>query len=120
MILNKTTNELTTISSVAIDETITISNNQLIYSSKKSRIFGDDFNLVWPKLTYGENVLSTVGTGTLKIAYRYPIKIGDCVIDINDNLHAPICDLAKREVANAQDIEKIFDDTYINVFGGMV
>jgi hypothetical protein len=119
-ILNKTTKELAIVSNIAVDEVITINNNHLIYSSKGTRIFGKDFNLVWPRLVPGENVITTAGTGTLKITYRYPIKIGDCAININANLHGPVCELSQREVATSGKIEETFMDIYINVFGGVI
>lgn len=119
LILNKTTGEFTAIYNIAVDETITINSNQIIHSNKNSRIFGDDFNFVWPRLVYGDNVITTAGTGTLKITYRYPVKIGDCVINVNANLHDPICDLEKREIASDEEMQKVFDSTYLNVFGGI-
>jgi hypothetical protein len=50
-----------------------------------NKIFGDTFNFVWPRLVPGVNelVVSTNGNGYLDLSYRYPIKIGDCTMDID-------------------------------------
>lgn len=66
-------------------ETITIdSANKIITSSNPSRIFGDNFNWVWPKLTYGDNKFSvspipipnSSNASLVTFKYRYPIKCG--------------------------------------------
>lgn len=73
----------TEIKNIGQSEKITISDNQFIVSDN-GRIFGDDFNFVWPRLLPGENkfTISSSGKGLLKFGYRYPIKIGDCAMDI--------------------------------------
>lgn len=57
-----------------------------IYNLKQNtnKIFGDTFNFKWPRLAPGENVIiiDGLGKGTIKFSYRYPIKIGDCAVDI--------------------------------------
>ena len=67
-------------------ETITIdSANKIITSDRTvSRFFGDNFNWVWPKLTYGDNKFSVSPIPTpnssnaplVTFKYRYPIKCG--------------------------------------------
>lgn len=64
-------------------EIVTIdSANKIITSSNPSRIFGDNFNWVWPKLTYGDNKFSvslipnSSNASLVTFEYRYPIKCG--------------------------------------------
>lgn len=65
-------------------EVITLSSGQFIASSN-GRIFGNSFNFIWPKLLPGENnfIISGSGEGSIEFTYRYPIKIGDCAIDLS-------------------------------------
>ena len=83
-IKNITLDEETVITNIAEDEVITISSNQFISSSKQNKIFGNSFNFVWPRLVPGINefVISGTGIGSVEFSYRYPIKIGDCAIDV--------------------------------------
>jgi len=75
---------LTEITGMHKNEVITLGSGQFIASSG-GRTFGNNFNFIWPKLLPGENyfVISGTGEGTVTFAYRYPIKIGDCAIDID-------------------------------------
>lgn len=65
-------------------ETIIIdSANKIITSDRTvSRFFGDNFNWVWPKLTYGDNKFSvspipkSSNAPLVTFKYRYPIKCG--------------------------------------------
>lgn len=119
-IYNKTTKETTTVSNILEDEVITMNSNQIIYSNNESRIFGEDFNFVWTRLAYGINILCASGQGTLKITYRYPIKIGDCVMDLNTDISAPACELANQEIATDEQVKAMFEDVYKTRFGGIV
>lgn len=85
-IKNLTSNEETVIRGLAANEVVTLSENQFILSDKSERVFGDDFNFVWPKLNPGVNnfLIDANGNGSVEFTYRYPIKIGDCTIDVND------------------------------------
>lgn len=86
-IKNKELNEETVINNIVANETITLSNKQFIISDRDTRIFGSDFNYVWPRLQPGNNTLevSTESSDVdIQFTYRYPIKIGDCAIDMND------------------------------------
>lgn len=58
------------------------------YMPDTSKIFGDDFNFVWPRLAPGLNIFTIAGGGSghVQFVYRYPMKIGDCAIDV-DKLH---------------------------------
>lgn len=118
-LMNKTTKEITEVANVAPGETITINSNQIISSSKTSRIFGKDFNFVWPKLVCGRNLLGALGQGNLKITYRYPIKIGDCAIDVNADLHKPMCDIKAQGTATNEELEQLFAGIYTTTFGGI-
>ena len=91
VINNKTTNETTTVKNLALGETVTLYGNQMITSDKSSRVFGSDFNFVFPKLCPGTNEIEVKSTGNIIFEYYYAIKIGDCAIDINA-VSDPICD----------------------------
>lgn len=85
-IKNITLDEETTIYNMTKNEVITLSSGQFILSDVPyTKIFGDDFNFIWPRLGPGINefVISGTGRGIVEFTYRYPIKIGDCAIDIN-------------------------------------
>lgn len=75
---------LTEIVNMRNGETLTLSSGQFI-TSDSERILGNDFNFVWPKLIPGDNhfIISGSGEGTIDFTYRYPIKIGDCAIDLD-------------------------------------
>jgi hypothetical protein len=72
-------------------EVITLSSGQFIMSSK-GRSLGNSFNFVWPKLMPGENniIISGSGEGQIEFTYRYPIKIGDCAMDV-DTFGSTLC-----------------------------
>lgn len=84
-IKNVTLNEETIINGLSDNEVITLSENQFILSDKPEKIFGNDFNFIWPKLGPGINefIVEANGDGKFEFSYRYPIKIGDCAIDID-------------------------------------
>lgn len=75
---------ITDITDMHMGEIIRLTAEQFITSSN-GRIFGDNFNFVWPKLVPGNNifVISGSGEGVIEFMYRYPMKIGDCAIDID-------------------------------------
>jgi len=84
-IKNKTLDEETTISAISSKEMITLSSEQFIISDVPHKIFGDGFNFVWPRLAPGVNefTLYSSSKGTVQFAYRYPMKVGDCAMDID-------------------------------------
>jgi len=82
-IVNENTGERTIVTNLAKNETITISDNMMITSDKASKVFGNSFNYVFPRLVAGENRLTIYGTGNIQFQYYYCIKIGDCAMDIN-------------------------------------
>lgn len=83
-IQNKTLDEETLVTDVSPNESIQISAKQFIVSDIPNKIFGDTFNFVWPRLQPGINdfVVDGNGRGSAKFTYRYPMKVGDCAIDI--------------------------------------
>ena len=90
IIANNTIDETTTINNLASNEVVTLSENMFITSDKTSRIFGNDFNYVWPKLKPGVNDFSISGTGTITFEYIYAMKVADCVGDLNA-ASDPVC-----------------------------
>ena len=83
-IKNETLGEESIITDIAANEQISISAKQFIVSDKPNKIFGDSFNFVWPRLAPGMNdfVIEGDGRGAAYFTYRYPMKVGDCAMDI--------------------------------------
>ena len=75
--------EQTIISGLKVNETITISDNMIIVSDDKTKIFGNSFNFVFPRLIAGDNKFIVNGNGKLKFEYITPVKLGNIAIDIN-------------------------------------
>ena len=82
-IKNTTLDEETIITGMSVGEIIKLSAKQFIVSDIPNKIFGDDFNFVWPRLAPGVNkfIIDGATEGVIEFAYRYPMKIGDCAID---------------------------------------
>lgn len=82
---NTTLKEESLVKNMSDNETITLSAKQFITSSIPKKIFGDDFNFVWPRLAPGDNeiAVSGSGSGSVEFYYRYPMKVGDCAMDID-------------------------------------
>lgn len=85
---------VTTLHGMSANEVVKLSASQFIVSDKPGKVFGNNFNFVWPKLIPGQNYISVNGSGdcVVDFAYRYPIKIGDCAIDVDVNGGGCICD----------------------------
>lgn len=94
LILTNTTNdnayEVTKIENLVKNEIVTINTNQTIVSDNTTRIFGNDFSFVFPRLLYADNIFTAVGTGHIKFEYVVPIKVGDCIMDMSSKTD-PIC-----------------------------
>ena len=79
----------TALTHLSNNEVITLSAQQFITSSIDVKSFGDRFNFYWPQFVAGDNniTISAIGQAVVEFNYRYPIKIGDCAIDVytNDN-----------------------------------
>lgn len=119
-IRNETLNETTRIDDLEPKDIIYITNKQFIVAYtqdqitgelvNQNRIFGDSFNFVWPRLTPGVNnfVIEGNGNGTVKFAYRYPMKVGDCAMDISTYGGDVICescdDIPSYDTVRWQDI----------------
>lgn len=105
IISNLSTNEKTEVSNIGANEMMTLNAGQFIvsYSYDKTtdtvsgqntnKIFGNAFNFIWPRLQPGVNQLEiqSIGRCNLKLSYRYPIKIGDCAIDVGNIDYSKIC-----------------------------
>lgn len=104
---NLTLGEETIVNNISPSEVIKISANQFITSNDDKRIFGDDFTgykvidgkkvkseFVFPRLAPGYNdlVVGADGRGSIHFTYRYPIKIGDCAIDVENIKYNPMCE----------------------------
>ena len=83
-IINNDTGEKTSISDLSINEIVTLDNNMFIVSDNPKKIFGDSFIYTWPRIKPGINNLTVIGNGQIVFEYCYPIKVGDCAIDIDD------------------------------------
>lgn len=83
---NTSTNEIIKLKNMQKGEVINISSNQFIVSDVPDKLFYDDFNFVFPRLQPGDNIIfiDADGKGTMEFSYRYPIKIGDCTINIEE------------------------------------
>ena len=88
-IINQTLDETTELKNLKAKHIYCISAKQFIteYNSdmaNQNRIFGDDFNFVWPRLAPGVNdfYITGKGNGTVKFTYRYPMKVGDNTMDV--------------------------------------
>lgn len=77
--------EETKITEMRYGEVIKLTSEQFITSDVPYKTFGDSFNFKWPKLVAGINdfIISGDGESVVEFTYRYPIKIGDCAIDID-------------------------------------
>ena len=103
-IKNETLNESTVVDNLKHNDIINITNKQFIVAytmnqitgelENQNRIFGDDFNFVWPRLAPGENsfIIEGSGNGSVKFSYRYPMKVGDCAMDIVTSSGDNICE----------------------------
>ena len=115
VVKNNTLCETTTINNLAANEVITLSENMFITSDKTTRIFGNDFNYVWPKLKAGVNNLTVNGTGTITFEYIYPMKVVDCVGDLNA-ASDPVCDENGQIILDQLPWSRISDTP--NTLGG--
>lgn len=84
-IKNRTLGEESIVDNISKNETISISAKQFITSNIPNKIFGDDFNFVWPRLKPGNNnfMIKGDGCGSAHFTYRYPMKVGDCAMDVS-------------------------------------
>lgn len=99
-IQNKQLGETTEINNLNKGEVVTLNPNGFIKSNNDTRIFGRDFNYVFPRYGYGADVLTVTGSGTIVFTYIYYIKIGDCIIDIDDcNYGVPCNTVAQNDMS---------------------
>lgn len=90
IIKNITTGDETKINNLVVNEVVTLDNNMTISSDKYARVFGNDFNFIFPRLQAGINEFEITGTGNIKFEYIIPVKLGNVAIDINTHSD-PIC-----------------------------
>lgn len=109
-IKNITLDEETIVTGIEPNETVSLSAKQFIISSIPNKIFGDDFNFVWPRLAPGVNEFAVHGSGKgrAKFTYRYPMKVGDCVID-TDILGNLVCDCDGGSGECSVDKQALYD-----------
>lgn len=91
VIVNNTIGEETKVVDIAVNETITLSDNMMITSDNNNRVFGSSFNFVFPRLVAGDNEFTINGNGTIAFKYIYPIKVADAIGELNI-ITDPICD----------------------------
>lgn len=91
---NQTLGEKTIVSGLSDNEEVVLAAGQFIISSIPNKVFGNDFNFVWPRLCPGVNKLTIGGgsVGTAQFAYRYPMKVGDCAMDVENLGLNPMCE----------------------------
>lgn len=106
LITNTVLDETTEIYNLAINETVTLSENMFITSDNTSRVFGNDFNYIWPRLQSGTNKFTVNGVGNIIFEYVYCIKVGDCVGDLNA-ASDPVCDDAGNIILDTLDWGRI-------------
>ena len=90
-IYNKALEETTEVNNLAINEVVTLDANGFIKSDKTTRVFGTDFNYVFPRFGYDADILSVTGYGVITFEYVYFIKMGDCVIDVDMSGSGLVC-----------------------------
>lgn len=89
-ITNDTIGETTEITKINANEIITLSDNMMITSNNASKVFGNSFNFVFPRLVAGKNNITINGMGNITFEYRHALKVGDCAMDISVDTD-PIC-----------------------------
>jgi hypothetical protein len=114
-ITNTTISETTTVNNLAANEIITLSENMFITSDKPTRIFGNDFNYMWPKLKSGINDFVISGDGTIYFEYIYAMKVADCVGDLNA-ASDPVCDENGNIILDTLNWNRI-SDTPTTLYG---
>ena len=114
-IKNMTLGEETLIQDMSKNEVVQLSARQFIMSDIPNKIFGDNFNFVWPRLCSGYNEISICGGGSGKVefSYRYPMKIGDCAIDTETYSCDMICEDTQDENSKCPCINTI-DEQELN------
>lgn len=108
IINNNTLGETTQVNNLATNEVVTLSDNLMITSDKPSRIFGSDFNYIWPRLKSGVNNFTITGKGDITFQYIYCIKVGDCVSGLNASSD-PICDESGKIILDTLSWARISD-----------
>lgn len=104
---NISTGEETKLDNLKFGEIIVLDSNMMISSNKEDhKVFGNDFNYVWPRLAPKNNEFEVLGNCTLTFEYIYPIKIGDCAID-TVQVDDPICNENGDIIKSTLDWDRI-------------
>lgn len=118
---NLTLNEKTIITDISANEVVTLNSGQFITSNIYNKIFGDAFNFTWPRLRPGENqfLINGSGKGVIQFTFRYPMKIGDCAIDINNIINNPIgCEnIPGDDISNSKPTNGIGYSMKMRIYG---
>ena len=80
---NTTSSSETQFSNLHSGEFITIDSNLFVHSSQ-GRLLSNDFNYIFPELVPGTNNFIANGRGQLTFKFRYPMKVGDGLLDDYD------------------------------------
>lgn len=107
-ITNNTIGDVTQVVNLSVNEIITISDNMMILSDLPNKVFGSNFNFVFPSLCAGENILVVEGTGDITFEYVYALKVGDCAMDI-EVISDPICNDTGEIVLDMLPFSRISD-----------
>jgi hypothetical protein len=103
---NQNSHDIATVSGLAANETITLSDNMMITSDNANKTFGNTFNYVFPRLVAGENNITVEGTGTITFQYIAPVKLGNIAIDLN-SVSDPICNPDGEIILDTLDWSRI-------------
>lgn len=122
-LINETLGETTSVEDLGKDDIIYITGKQFITKYTRDQltgelvntnhIFGDSFNFVWPRLAPGINsfMIEGGGNGSVRFSYRYPMKVGDCAMDISTYGGDVICgscdEIPSYDTVRWQDITGI-------------
>lgn len=101
IITNTTTGEKTEIYNLVENEIVIMDQNMIITSDNTVRVFGNDFNFVFPSLQAGSNMFKIQGNGIIKFEYIVPVKLGNVAIDtIAEEADALLCSTNIEEALN--------------------
>lgn len=84
VLTNTTIDNTTHFLNLQQDEVITMNDSFVAYSDNTYRVFSDDFNFKFPTLIPGTNEFKANGNGELVMKFRYPMKVGDGLLNEYD------------------------------------
>ncbi|MCQ2075988.1 MAG: hypothetical protein MJZ20_02995 [Bacteroidaceae bacterium] len=101
-----------------VDGEVVVLTNRGVILTDSAQGAGNRFNWVWPKMLPGDNEFSFVGEGKIIFAYRYPIKVGDCILGLDDRIHEVNMEDPTWEYATDLEVRAAFLAAYESIFGG--